>query len=142
MLIASRVLATLAVLLTISVSAAGAQLRDATLATRALTDADMEKLVAITRELAVARKDIPAISSPEGIAQLRTATVKATEKQGWGSLDFAVVDQRVKVALQHIKMEASSPVPAEKKAEVDLVRKWKQRLEEAKAAKTSASGGE
>jgi hypothetical protein len=135
MLIAARGLLTLVVLLLGPLGGLAAQLRDPTIGERALTEADMEKLVAITREVAVARRNIPAISSPEGIAQLRTAVVQAAEKQGWGSLDYSIVDQRVDVALMHIRMEGSSPVPPEKKAEVDLVRQWKDRLEEAKAAK-------
>lgn len=119
----------------VAASGTVAQLRDLMIGSRALTDADMEKLVAVTREVAIARQKIPAISSQEGIAQLRAATVKAADKQGWGPLDYTVVGQRINVALMHLKMEATQPVPPEKKADVEQARKWKDRLQEAKAGK-------
>jgi hypothetical protein len=132
---ASRATLAFVALLILAASSAGAQLRDLTIGSRALTDGDMEKLVAITREVAIARQGIPSISSAEGAKQVRAAVVTAAEKQGWGSLDFSVVDSRIKAALMHIRMEATTPVPPEKKADVELARLWKERLEEAKAGK-------
>jgi len=124
--------AVLALLLGLA-SPAAAQLRDPMIGSRALTDADLEKYVAITAELTGAKAGIAAISSPEGMQQLRAATIKAVEKQGWGTLDYGVVDARMTAAFQHIRMEATVPVPLEKKADVELARKWKARIDAAKA---------
>jgi hypothetical protein len=114
---------------------AAAQLRDPTIGSRALTDADMEKYVAISAELTEAKAGIREPSSAEGMAALRAATVKAAERQGWGTLDYGVVDARMTAAFQHIRMEATVPVPAEKKADVELARKWKAKIDAAKGRK-------
>ncbi len=110
-----------------------AQLNDPSIGSRVLTDADMTKYVAIVAEVASARRGIKEPSSVAGMQEVRSATVKATEKQGWGSLDYGVVDARVKTALQHLRMEATVPVPPGKKADVELVRKWKTRIEQARS---------
>jgi hypothetical protein len=120
-------------LLCLLASPAAAQLKDPTIGSRALTDADLEKYVAITAELTEAKAGIPALSSPEGMAALRAATVKAAERQGWGTLDYGVVDARMTAAFQHIRMEATVPVPANKQADVALARKWKAKIDAAKA---------
>ena len=76
-----------------------AQLKDPKIASRALTDADMEKYVAITIEVKKAQKQAgKEISTPAGMQKVREATIKAAEPHGWGSLDYSVVDARVTVA--------------------------------------------
>ncbi len=121
-------------LLAAMATSAPAQLKDPTIGSRVLTDADMTKYVAIVGEVATALRGIKEPSSPAGLQQIRAATLTACEKQGWGSLDYGVVDARVKTALQHIKMEATIPVPSGKAADVALVRKWKARIDQAKVS--------
>jgi hypothetical protein len=108
------------------------QLKDPAIGSRALTDVDMTKYVAILGEVTAAIRGIKEPSSMAGLQQIRAATIEACEKQGWGNLDYGVVDARVKAALQHIRMEATVPVPADKKALVELVRAWKARIDSAK----------
>ena len=132
-----RVAAAVVTLLAAGAAGAAAQLKDPTIGSRALTNADLQKHVAITNEVALARKGIKEISSPAGIQQVRAVTVAACARQGWGSLDYGVVNARVTAALLHIFMEATVPVPADKKAEVELVRKWKPRIEAAKRGQGS-----
>jgi hypothetical protein len=110
------------------VPCAAAQLKHPDLASRPLTDADMEKYVAILTEVRKVQKTLKNPSSPEGLSALRAATAKAAEPHDWGTTDYAVVDSRMKVAEQHVKMEKSVPVPAEKKADVDLFRKWQPKI--------------
>jgi hypothetical protein len=134
-----RRITAMAALLTLALAAApdaaAAQLRDLTIGSRALTDADLEKYVAITRELAVAKKGIPALSSPAGLAAFRDSTAKAADRHGWGSMDSSVVDARLNAALMHLRMP-NVPVPADKRADVDLARKWKAKIDDAKVATT------
>jgi hypothetical protein len=110
---------------------AAPQLKDPKIASRALTDADMEKYVAILGEVKKAQKGIAAISSPAGMEAQRQATARACDAQGWGTLDYGVVDARVKTAQQHIRMEKTTPVPASKAADVALVRAWAAKIAEA-----------
>jgi hypothetical protein len=126
-------------LLLVATSVAASQgMRDMTLGSRPLTDADMEKFVAITHELTIAKKGIPEISSPAGLKAVRDATIKAADKHGWATLDFNVVGARVMTAETIIKNEARVPVPAEKRADVDIVRKWLARILDAKAGRTKS----
>ncbi len=108
------------------------QFKDPKIASRPLDDADMVKYVAILGELTKARKQIRGISTPAGGQQLQAAKAKACESQGWGTLDYSVVDSRIVVAQQHIKMEKTTPVPADKAADVALARKWADRIAAAK----------
>ena len=51
---------------------------------------------------------------------------------GWGTLDYGVVNARVTTALLALRMEKQAPVPADRKADVELVRKWKDKIDQAK----------
>lgn len=105
-----------------------AQFKDVQLASRALTDADLTKYVVVLTEVTKARKGIPSISSPAGMTALREATSKAADTQGWASGDYSVVGARMTVAEQHVKMEKNVPVPESKKADVDLFKRWQQKI--------------
>lgn len=118
--------------LLVSAPALSAQFKDIQLASRVLTDADIEKYVGILAEVRKAQRSIPSISSPAGMEAQRAATVKASEARGWGSGDYGAVDARMRVAEQHIRMEKTTPVPAAKQADVELFRKWQQKVAEAR----------
>lgn len=107
------------------------QLRDPKIASRALDDKDMTKYVAILGELTKVRKGIKSISSPAGMQEFQ-AKVKACDAHGWGTLDYSAVDLRMMTAQQHIKMEKTVPVPADKAADVALAKKWADRIAAAK----------
>lgn len=47
-------------------------------------------------------------------------------------LDYGVVNARVTAALLALRMEKQAPVPADRKADVELVRKWKDKIDQAK----------
>lgn len=126
------VLMGMAMVMVVAAPVLSAQFKDIQLASRVLTDADMEKYVGILTELRQARTGIPSISSPAGMTAIREATVKAAGTRGWGSGDFSVVDARMKTAEQHIKMEKTVPVPPSKKADVELFRKWLPKVTEAR----------
>jgi hypothetical protein len=109
-----------------------AQLRDPKIGSRPLTDADMEKYVAILTEVTKARRQIKEVSTPAGMQKIRAATAQACEAHGWGTLDYGVVDARITAAQQHIKMEKTVPIPAEKAADVALARKWADKISAAR----------
>jgi hypothetical protein len=123
--------AAFAIVLTVA-AGASAQLKDPKIGSRPLTDIDMEKYVAILTEVTKAQRQIKDLSSPAGLQQLREATAKACEPHGWGTLDYGVVNARLTTAQQHIKMEKSVPVPADKAADVALARKFAEKIAAAK----------
>ncbi|HEX9638664.1 MAG TPA: hypothetical protein VGB99_14095, partial [Acidobacteriota bacterium] len=98
----------------------------------ALTDADLEKYVDISAKVRAVAHGLKGDSSPAAAQKFQQATAAACAPHDWSTLDYGVVNARVTVALQHLKMEKTVPVPAEKKAEVELVRKWKEQIDAAR----------
>ena len=109
-----------------------AQLKDMQIGSRPLTDADMEKYVAIHKVAAKAAYALKGDTSPGAVQKLQETTRKACEPHGWGTLDYSVVNARVDAALMLIKMEKQTPVPPKKKADVTLVKKWQDKITEAR----------
>jgi len=120
------------VILTAPTAAGSAQMRDPSLGSRALTDADLEKYVDIIAKVRPVARGLKGDTSPAAAQKIQQATAAACAPHDWSTLDYGVVNARVTVALQHLKMEKTVPVPAEKKAEVELVRKWKEQIDAAR----------
>jgi hypothetical protein len=121
----------MAVLFSSAASVQG-QLKDLDIGSRVLTDADMEKYVAVTREVTKVTRALKGDTSPGAVQKIQQATRSASEPLGWGTLDYSVVNARVTTALLALRMEKQTPVPADKKADVELVRKWKDKIDQAK----------
>jgi hypothetical protein len=119
-------------LVCLGVVALGAQLKDTAIGSRPLTDADMEKYVAITKEVAKTSRALKGDTSPAAQQKMREATVEASEPHGWGSLDYSTVNTRVTAAQTLIKFEKQMTVPPDKKADVELVKTWKARIDVAR----------
>jgi hypothetical protein len=113
-------------------SAQAPKMNDRTLASRPFTDADLEKYVAILAKVTQAHRERGGSMTAAVMKEMQAKKEKACADHGWTSLDYGVVDARMMVALQHMQMEKTVPVPARKKADVEIARKFKQRIDAAK----------
>ncbi len=106
-------------------------MKDPQIASRALTTADLEKYVAILTRVTQANKERKGDMSQAAMQVMNAKKAKACEEHGWTSLDYGVVDARVATAQMHLKM-ANVPVPASKKADVDIARQFQDKIAAAK----------
>lgn len=106
-------------------------MKDQQLVSRVLTDADMEKYVAILARVTQANKERKGATSPAAMQEVTAKKAKACEEQGWTTLDYGVVDARVTTAQMHLKMP-NTPVPDSKKADVEIAKKFQDRIAAAK----------
>jgi len=102
------------------------------LAGRPLTDADIAKYCAV-------RADIARLGTPKNTAAdlaRHNQDVKAIRaRHGITDSEYHVLDGRVMTAETLIRMEKQMPTPAEKKADVEIVRKHLAKIQAAKRAK-------
>lgn len=106
-------------------------MNDRQLATRALTDSDLEKYIAILAKVTQANKDRKGDMSQAALQTMQAKKAEACSAQGWTTLDYGVVDSRLTTALTHLKMP-NVPVPDSKKADVEIARTFQGKIAAAK----------
>lgn len=110
-----------------SLSAQGPAMKDPSIARRALTDADLEKYVAVLARVTQANRERKGATTPAAMQEVNAEKAKACEAHGWSTLDYGVVDARMTTAQMHLRMP-SIPVPDDKKADVAIAKKFASRL--------------
>jgi methylthioribose-1-phosphate isomerase len=102
------------------------------LAKRALTDADIEKYIAV-------RTDITRLGTPRNTAaelqKYAADCKKIRSRHGITDAEYSVLLGRIMTAQNIIRMEKQVPAPGDKKADVEIVRKHLQRIREAEGKK-------
>jgi hypothetical protein len=104
---------------------------DSPLGRRALTDADLEKYIAVLTRVTQANKARTGRMTPAVLEAMNAAKATACEEQGWTTLDYSAVDTRMMTAQMYLKMPAL-PVAEDKKADVAIAKKFQERIEAAR----------
>lgn len=89
-------------------------------ATRDLVGSDIEKYCLITAGIRNGTRGLSPSRDGQRFAQV---SANAAREQGWLPIEYSVIDARIKAALMHLDMEKRVPIPADKKAICELVRR-------------------
>jgi hypothetical protein len=100
---------------------------DPQIGSRALTDADLEKYVAILARVTQANKERKGVMSEATLKEVNDKKAQACREQGWTTLDYAAVDARMMTAQLQLKL-TGLPVPEGKVADVAIARKFLEKI--------------